>query len=138
MLFRSAKADVAVTGIEAAKREDLAPIGEEITIDTFSKIDLRVGIIKEANLVEGAKKLIRLMIDLGEGRLRQVFAGIRSTYDDPQALVGEKVIVVANLKPRQMKFGLSEGMVLAGSGSGRLCVANFNDKEPLLPGDTVS
>ena len=68
------------------------------------------------------------MIDLGEGRLRQVFAGIRAAYPDPGQLVGQKVIVVANLKPRQMKFGLSEGMVLAGSGGGkkRLCAATFD------------
>jgi len=59
--------------------------------------------------VEGADKLVRLMIDLGEGRLRQIFAGIRSAYPEPGRLVGKRVIVAANLKPRQMKFGISEG-----------------------------
>jgi len=120
------------------KREDVAPIGEEITIDDFGKADLRVGIVREGHLVEGADKLIRLMIDLGEGRLRQIFAGIRAAYPDPAKLVGTKVIVVANLKPRQMKWGLSEGMVLAGSGGGkkRLCAATFDGT--LEPGDKVS
>jgi glutaminyl-tRNA synthetase len=120
----------------ADKRKDLASIGKEITIDDFSKIDLRVAIIREAYLVEGSKKLIRLMVDLGEGRLRQIFAGIRSAYPEPGKLIGKKVIVAANLKPRQMKFGLSEGMVLSGGDAERLCITTF-DGEP-LPGETVS
>jgi methionyl-tRNA synthetase len=119
----------------APKSDDVSPVVEEITIDDFSRIDLRVGLVREAALVEGAKKLIRLMVDLGEGRLRQVFSGIRSAYADPAVLVGKKVIVVANLKPRQMKFGLSEGMVLAGVGEGRLGVATVEGD--LLPGDQV-
>ncbi len=85
----------------------------EITIDEFGKLDLRVGVVKEAGLVEGADKLIRLQIDLGEGRNRQIFAGLRASYPEPGVLVGQRVVVIANLKPRQMKFGLSEGMVLA-------------------------
>ena len=118
------------------KREAPPPIGEEITIDDFSKIDLRVGIIREASAVEGSKKLVRLMVDLGEGRSRQIFAGIRSGYPEPEKLMGKKVIVVANLKPRQMKFGLSEGMILSGGDGDRLCVATFDGDA--LPGDTVS
>jgi glutaminyl-tRNA synthetase len=117
------------------KGDNDSPVGMEITIDDFLRVDLRVGLIREAGLVEGAKKLIRLMVDLGEGRLRQVFSGIRSAYANPAALVGKKVIVVANLKPRQMKFGLSEGMVLAGVGEGRLGVATVEGD--LLPGDQV-
>jgi methionyl-tRNA synthetase len=74
-------------------------------------------------------------VDLGEGRLRQVFSGIRSTYADPEILVGKKVVVVANLKPRQMSFGLSEGMVLAGVGEDRLGIATVEGD--LLPGDKV-
>ncbi len=124
-------------GVEPDEEPKADPIGPEITIDDFSKVDLRVGIIREAGLVDGAKKLIRLMVDLGEGRLRQVFAGIRSAYPEPEKLVGQEVIVVANLKPRKMKFGVSEGMVLAGGGGTiRLCVATFD--RDLIPGDTVS
>ena len=118
------------------KRDDLTPIDQEITIDDFSKIDMRVAIIREASLVEGSKKLIRLMVDLGEGRLRQTFAGIRSTYPNPEELIGKKVIIVANLRPRQMKFGLSEGMLLSGGDSEHLCLTTF-DGNP-LPGDKVS
>jgi methionyl-tRNA synthetase len=118
------------------KRDDLKPIAQEITIEDFSKVDLRTGVIREASLVEGARKLIRLMVDLGEGRLRQIFAGIRAAYPEPKKLVGKKIIVVANLKPRKMKFGVSEGMVLSGGDDDRVCVTTF-DGEP-LPGDTVS
>jgi len=112
------------------------PLGEGITIEDFSKIDLRVGIIREAYPVEGSKKLIRLMVDIGEGRVRQIFAGIRSAYPEPEKLIEKKVIVVANLKPRQMKFGISEGMVLSGGDSKRLSITTF-DGDP-LPGDKVS
>jgi methionine--tRNA ligase beta chain len=117
------------------KRNGHKPVGQEITIEDFSKLDLRVAIVREAGLVEGADKLIRLMVDLGEGRLRQVFAGIRSTYPEPEKLVGKKVIIVANLKPRKMKFGLSEGMALAGVGKNRLGIATIEGE--LLPGDKV-
>ena len=133
-------------GIEAEKaaadkdapRKDLAPIKDEIVIDDFAKVDLRVGVIREGHHVEGAKKLIRLMVDIGEDKPRQVFAGIKSHYTEPEKLVGSKVILVANLKPRQMKFGLSEGMVLAASDNAkeRLCVASFDGT--LEPGDTVA
>ena len=117
------------------KRDGHKPVGQEITIEDFSKLDLRVAIVREAGLVEGADKLIRLMVDLGEGRLRQVFAGIRSAYPEPEKLVGKKVIIVANLKPRQMRFGLSEGMALAGVGNNRLGIATIEGE--LLPGDKV-
>ncbi|MBP1741930.1 MAG: methionine--tRNA ligase, partial [Deltaproteobacteria bacterium] len=117
-------------------RKDLIPIGQEVTIDDFSKLDLRVAVVREAGLVPGADKLVKLMLDIGEGRLRQVFAGIRSAYPEPEKLVGKKMMFVANLKPRQMKFGLSEGMILAGSGKNRLAVATFDGN--LEPGDKVS
>lgn len=112
------------------KKVESAP--GEIGIEEFSKCDLRVAIVREAGLVEGADKLIRAMVDLGEGRNRQIFAGLRANYPDPSVLVGQRVIVVANLKPRQMKFGLSEGMILA-AGS-RVISADPSTK----PGDKVS
>ena len=121
---------------ETAGSEEIEPIGEEISIDEFSKIDLRVGMVREASTVEGSNKLIKLMVDIGEGRLRQVFAGIRPGYPDPEKLIGKKVIVVANLKPRQMKFGLSEGMILSGGDADRLCAPTF-EGDP-LPGDRVT
>ena len=91
--------------------EDLAP---EITIDDFTKVDLRAARIDKAEYVEGADKLLRLELDLG-GPRRQVFAGIRKAYD-PEQLEGRLVVMVANLKPRKMRFGTSEGMVLCAGG----------------------
>ncbi len=136
-----AEAEAARATAEAAGaapvRGDFEPIGEEIAIEDFAKLDLRVGVVREASLVEGADKLLRLMVDIGEERPRQVFAGIRSAYPEPAVLEGRHVIVVANLKPRKMKFGFSEGMVLAGGGgTDRLCTATF--KGDLRPGDKVS
>jgi methionyl-tRNA synthetase len=87
----------------------------QISIDDFTKIDLRVAKITMAEHVEGADKLLKLTLDVGALGTRQVFAGIKAAYD-PATLVGKLTVVVANLAPRKMKFGLSEGMVLAASG----------------------
>jgi methionyl-tRNA synthetase len=87
-----------------------------ITIDDFAKVDLRVARIVDAQHVEGAEKLLRLQLDLG-GETRQVFAGIKSAYD-PERLKGRLTVMVANLQPRKMRFGESQGMVLAASGEG--------------------
>ena len=89
-------------------------IAAEIGIDAFSAVDLRVAKIVNAELVEGSSKLLKLTLDVGEGRTRQVFSGIRSAYA-PEQLVGQLTVMVANLAPRKMKFGISEGMVLAAS-----------------------
>jgi methionyl-tRNA synthetase len=86
-----------------------------ISIDDFAKVDLRIAKIINAEHVEGADKLLQLTLDVGELGTRQVFAGIKSAYD-PATLIGKHTVVVANLAPRKMKFGLSEGMVLAASG----------------------
>lgn len=90
----------------------IEPLAPEITIDDFAKIDLRVGTIVEAEEVKEARKLLKLKVDIGF-ETRQVFAGIKQAYPDAKSLIGRKVVLVANLKPRQMKFGLSEGMVTA-------------------------
>jgi len=96
---------------EAAQADEFEPF---ISIDDFTKIDLRIARIVSAEHVEGAAKLIKLMLDIGEEKPRQVFAGIKSAYD-PTTLVGRLTVMVANLAPRKMKFGMSEGMVLAAS-----------------------
>jgi methionyl-tRNA synthetase len=98
-----------------AKQSIIAPIAETISIDEFSKVDLRVAKIVNAEHVVGAEKLLKLTLDIGEENPRTVFAGIKSAYD-PSTLVGRMTVMVANLTPRKMKFGLSEGMVLAASG----------------------
>jgi methionyl-tRNA synthetase len=92
-----------------------ATLPATISIDDFSKIDLRIARIANAEQVEGADKLLKLTLDVGELGTKQVFAGIKSAYD-PATLVGRLTVMVANLAPRKMKFGVSEGMVLAASG----------------------
>ncbi|MDH2917051.1 MAG: methionine--tRNA ligase, partial [Gallionella sp.] len=97
------------------QQKAIAPIAETISIDDFSKVDLRVARIANAEHVEGAEKLLKLTLDIGEEKPRTVFAGIKSAYD-PEKLKGRMTVMVANLAPRKMKFGMSEGMVLAASG----------------------
>jgi methionyl-tRNA synthetase len=95
----------------------VTPPAEEanyISIDDFTKVDLRIAKIVNAEHVDGAEKLLKLTLDIGEEKPRQVFAGIKSAYD-PETLKGRLTVMVANLAPRKMKFGLSEGMVLAAS-----------------------
>ena len=102
------------------------PISDEITFDDFAKIDLRVATIVAADHVEGADKLLQLTLDLG-GEQRNVFAGIKSAYD-PEKLVGRQTVMVANLAPRKMRFGMSEGMVLAaGPGGSDLFILSPDD-----------
>jgi methionyl-tRNA synthetase len=117
---------------EALANEVLA---EECTIDDFVKIDLRVARIIEANHVPTANKLLQLTLSLGGGETRNVFAGIKAAYK-PEELVGRLVICVANLKPRQMKFGLSQGMVCA-SGSGGTEVFLLSPDAGSVPGQRV-
>ena len=92
------------------------PVSDAISIEDFNKLDLRVARIASAERVEGADKLLKLTLDLG-GATRTVFAGIKAAYA-PEQLQGRLTVVVANLAPRTMKFGVSEGMVLAASGEG--------------------
>ena len=116
--------------IEASK-EDLAaaeapkgngelvkePLAAEINFDAFAAVDLRIALIEKAEFVEGADKLLRLSLDIGDAK-RNVFSGIKSAYPDPSKLEGRLTLYVANLAPRKMKFGMSEGMVLAAGPGG--------------------
>jgi len=101
---------------ETANQQDADEDDPQISIEDFMKIDLRIATITAAEAVEGADKLLRLSLDL-DGETRQVFAGIKSAYE-AAGLVGRQVVVVANLKPKKMRFGLSEGMVLAAGDGG--------------------
>lgn len=111
------------------------PLADECTIEDFIKVDLRVARIIEAGHVEGADKLLQLTLSLGGGEVRNVFAGIKAAYD-PATLVGRLVVCVANLKPRKMKFGLSQGMVCA-SGSGGTEVFLLSPDSGAVPGQRV-
>ena len=107
----AAAASPATAAVRDAGVEELAP---EIKIDDFTKVDLRIAKIVNCEHVDGSDKLLRLTLDVGEGRLRNVFSGIKSAYK-PEELVGKLTVMVANLAPRKMKFGVSEGMVLCAS-----------------------
>ncbi len=107
-------ADAAASAPPASAEPGGEAIAPTIAIDDFAKIDLRIARIVRCEAVAGSKKLLQLTLDVGEGRTRNVFSGIASAYA-PEQLAGKLTVVVANLAPRQMKFGLSEGMVLAAS-----------------------
>jgi methionyl-tRNA synthetase len=92
--------------------------GNLISIDDFLRVDLRVAMVLNAELVAGADKLLKLTLDVGELGQRNIFAGIRAAYE-PASLVGRLIVVVANLEPRKMRFGVSEGMMLAAGPGGR-------------------
>ena len=126
----SGNASVTTDPAEPLAAEPLAP---QCTIDDFTKIDLRVARILAAEEVPEAKKLLTLTVSLGGEERRTVFAGIKG-FHDPAALVGRLVVVVANLAPRQMKFGLSEGMVVAASGAGATGVYLLSPDSGALPG----
>ncbi|MDR3159427.1 MAG: methionine--tRNA ligase [Zoogloeaceae bacterium] len=107
-----------------------------ISIDDFMRVDLRVARVVEASAVEGAEKLVRLLLDIGEEKPRQVFAGIKSAYD-PAALQGRLTIMAANLAPRKMRFGASEGMVLAASGGKDSGIYLLSPDSGAMPGMRV-
>ncbi|MEZ5304021.1 MAG: methionine--tRNA ligase subunit beta [Verrucomicrobiales bacterium] len=111
------------------------PIADQITIDDFLKVDLRVARVIEAKEVPEARKLVQLTLSLGGGETRNVFAGIKAAYE-PAQLVGRLVVMVANLAPRQMKFGTSEGMVIA-SGPGGSDVFLLSPDTGAVPGQRV-
>ncbi|MDP1886092.1 methionine--tRNA ligase [Polaromonas sp.] len=121
---------------EPSAIEYIAPGGEDIapaiTIDDFSKIDLRIAKIINCEAVAGSTKLLRLTLDVGEATLRNVFSGIASSYK-PEDLIGKHTVMVANLAPRKMKFGISEGMVLAASHANEKAQPGIFVLEP-LPG----
>ena len=114
-IVEASKENLEKTPTPVTKRFD--PIAEAIEIDDFAKIDLRIAKILKAEHVEGAEKLLHLTVDIGD-ETRSIFAGIKSAYA-PEDLIGKLTVVVANLKPRKMRFGLSEGMVLAAGPGGK-------------------
>ena len=111
------------------------PVAEEISIDDFKKIDLRLARIIKARQVDGSDKLLALTLDL-DGEIRNVFAGIKEAYK-PEDLEGRMTVMVANLAPRKMRFGVSEGMVLAaGPGGKELWILSPDEGAP--PGVRVT
>ena len=125
-------AKVEAKAAPAADGEATAYIG----IDDFAKLDLRIGKVVECGFVEGSDKLLRFLLDAGDLGQRQIFSGIRGSYAEPEALVGRNVVFIANLAPRKMRFGLSEGMILsAGFDGGALALLDAD--AGALPGMPV-
>ncbi len=126
-------------GAAAAAVPVAPPQKAEIAFDEFDKVDLRVARVMEAAPVEGSDKLVRFALDLGSLGRRQIFSGIRAAYPDPSVLVGKDIVVVANLKPRKMRFGVSEGMVLsAGPADDVAKVRVLTPLDGAAPGDPVA
>ncbi len=115
-----------------------APAGEataHIGIEDFAKLDLRIGKVLECGFVDGSDKLLRFLLDAGELGQRQIFSGIRASYGEPEKLVGRSVVFIANLAPRKMRFGVSEGMILsAGFDGGALALLDADPAaQPGMP-----
>jgi len=119
-------APVAAQPVAAAKTAAAAPVPaapaaaavQHIAIDDFAKLDLRVAKVLACEFVDGSDKLLRFELDAGDLGKRQIFSGIRASYGDPAALVGRNVVFIANLAPRKMRFGISEGMILSAGADG--------------------
>ncbi len=125
-----------------AKKPEAAPVAKQdpnapahIGIDDFAKLDLRIGRVLECGFVEGSDKLLRFLLDAGELGQRQIFSGIRASYGEPDKLVGRNVVFIANLAPRKMRFGTSEGMILsAGFDGGGLSLLDVDaGAQPGMP-----
>jgi methionyl-tRNA synthetase len=111
----------------------LSPV---ISIDDFARLDLRIGKVLACEFVDGSDKLLRFELDAGELGKRQIFSGIRAAYGEPEKLVGRNVVFIANLAPRKMRFGVSEGMILsAGTGGDDLFLLDAD--AGAVPGATV-
>ena len=111
---------------------------ETVTYDDFVKLDLRVARVTAVAEHPNADKLLLLQVDLGPLGPRQIVAGLRQYYSDPQALVGKNIVIVANLAPRTMRGETSEGMLLAASSEDRTQVIVLTTDEPIAPGSKVS
>ncbi|PHS31205.1 MAG: methionine--tRNA ligase [Methylophaga sp.] len=133
-ILEASKETMVTKDLAKESNNDIEPIADEISFDDFAKIDLRIAKIVTAEHVEGAKKLLKLTLDIGNGE-KQVFAGIKSAYN-PEDLTGKLTVMVANLAPRKMRFGLSEGMVLA-AGPGGKDLFILNPDEGAQPGMRV-
>jgi methionyl-tRNA synthetase len=106
------------TKTSAPAPESATSTPANITIDEFSRLDLRIGKVTVCEFVEGSDKLLRFELDGGELGTKQIFSGIRAAYGEPEKLIGRNVVFIANLAPRKMRFGLSEGMILSAGDGG--------------------
>ena len=120
-----------------ATAEPVEPLKPEVDIEQFAALDLRVALVENASTVEGSDKLIQLSLDLGALGKRNIFSGIRASYPDPSVLNGKQIVIIANLKPRKMRFGISEGMVLSAGGAGHSQLCVLVPAGDAKPGDAI-
>src|SRR5690606_13659585 len=123
---------------KTAAKKEAAPAAhapQYIGIEDFAKLDLRIGKVLECGFIDGSDKLLRFLLDAGELGQRQIFSGIRASYGEPEKLVGRNVVFIANLAPRKMRFGVSEGMILsAGFDGGALALLDADEgAQPGMP-----
>jgi len=125
---------VPASAAEAQPAAPPAPVEEEsplISIDDFAKVDLRVGVVRSAEKVKKADRLLHLMVDIGEPEPRSIVAGIAEAYA-PESLVGRKIVIVANLEPRKLRGLVSQGMVVAASADGgKPALVGFHEDAPV-------
>jgi methionyl-tRNA synthetase len=117
-MIEASKENLQPSAAPATTTPAAAPNPANISIDDFAKMDLRIGTVLECGFVDGSDKLLRFKLDAGELGQRQIFSGIRAAYAEPEKLIGRKVVFIANLAPRKMRFGVSEGMILSAGSSG--------------------
>ena len=137
-MWKAAPAKQAGTKAETQPATAAAQVGETpacIGIEDFARLDLRIGKVLECDFVDGSDKLLRFLLDAGELGRRQIFSGIRASYGEPEKLIGRNVVFIANLAPRKMRFGVSEGMVLsAGFDGGALALLDADPgAQPGMP-----
>ena len=125
-------APAAVASVDKTAPSDAA--ATTIGIDDFARLDLRIGKVLACEFVEGSDKLLRFELDAGALGTRQIFSGIRASYGEPGNLVGRNVVFIANLAPRKMRFGISEGMILSAGGDGGLFLLDVDSgAQPGMP-----
>jgi len=131
-MIQASKETLAPTPVQTASTNATSAL---VSLDEFAKLDLRVGKVVECSAVEGSNKLLRFVLDAGELGQRQIFSGIRASYSQPEQLIGRTVVFIANLAPRKMRFGVSEGMILsAGFDGGALALLGADSTaQPGMP-----
>ena len=113
------------------------PLKPEIAFPDFEKLDLRVGVVESCEIVPKSSKLLKFVLDAGSLGKRTIFSGIRAAYPEPEKLVGKEVVFVANLAPRKMSVGVSEGMILFAGEPGK-CGGALSPSSPAGPGTEVT
>jgi methionyl-tRNA synthetase len=137
-ILEASKEDLKPTGAASQFDYEVPELADEIKIDAFLPMDLRVGEVLTVEPVDGSEKLLKFTVDLGPLGTRTIFSGIKPSYGEEPNFVGRHVVVLANLKPRKMRFGVSEGMILASGSGDDDCTLLELDTERSKPGERIT